>query len=72
LDKYIHDFSKNGFTLSENDIFVIESALFLVRLNGLELSYEETCEYLVNKSFITSTVCKDDYITSDDTIMINI
>jgi putative DNA methylase len=51
LDKYIYDFSKNNFYLSENDKFVIEAALLLVQLNGLKLSYEETVEYLVNKSF---------------------
>jgi putative DNA methylase len=51
LDKYIYDFSENGFDLSENDKFVIESALSLVRLNGLKLSYEEICEYLANKGF---------------------
>lgn len=55
LDKYIYDFSENGFDLSENDKFVIESALLLVRLNGLKLSYEEICKYLINKCFTKSS-----------------
>jgi putative DNA methylase len=50
IDFYVNAFSKGGFSLTENDIFVIESALSLVRLNGLKLSYEETYNYLKNKS----------------------
>jgi putative DNA methylase len=71
LDKYIHDFSESDFKLSENDKFVIETALLLVQLDGLKLSYERICEYLINKGFVNSTVDEDDYITSNDTIMIN-
>jgi putative DNA methylase len=71
LDKYIHDFSENDFTLSENDKFVIETALLLVQLNGLKLSYEEICEYLINKGLVNSTVYEDGHIASNDAVMIN-
>ena len=47
---YINSFLNNGFSLSENDKFVIEAAVLLVKLNGLRLSFDEVYEYLVNKS----------------------
>jgi putative DNA methylase len=59
------------FKLSENDKFVIETALLLVQLNGLKLSYERICEYLINKGFVNSTEDEDGYITPNDTIIIN-
>jgi putative DNA methylase len=71
LDNYIYDLSENGFALSENDKFVIEAAILLVQLKGLKLSYEATCEYLINKGFINSIMYKNDYIISNDAIMVN-
>jgi putative DNA methylase len=61
LDKYICDFSENSFDLSANDKFVIESAMLLVQLNGLKLSYKEVCDYLTNKGFSRSTVYEGTY-----------
>jgi putative DNA methylase len=70
LDRYIYDFSENGFNLSKNDKFVIESALLLVQLNGLKLSYDEICEYLISKGVKNPTVNRDN-ITSNDAMVIN-
>jgi putative DNA methylase len=48
MTDYISSFSENGFSLSDNDIFVIEASKLLVQLNGKRLSYDETYKYLIN------------------------
>jgi putative DNA methylase len=45
-EQFINEFLANGFILSENDIFVIKSATCLLKLNGKNLSYDDTCNYL--------------------------
>ena len=52
IDYFINAFYENGFILSENDKFVIEASLLLVRLNGLRLSHDEIQEYLIKNSHI--------------------
>jgi putative DNA methylase len=51
-NNYIDTFLKNDFSLSDNDKFVIYSALSLVKLNGRKLSYDDVLGYLKTSNSI--------------------
>jgi putative DNA methylase len=50
INQYTNTFFADGLKLSENDIFVIKSASVLLKLNGANLSYDESCEILQNET----------------------